>query len=111
VPALLASGDAFGFLEVWLGVTAGVYLGLALQDGRGRALGVEVVGVALFAALGPSRWSASRSGCWPPGISVTGCGTWSITPAGSTRPCPGWWVPGCLGYDAVLGAYTLIRFL
>jgi hypothetical protein len=24
---------------------------------------------------------------------------------------PWWWVPGCLGYDAVLGARVLIRFL
>jgi formate-dependent nitrite reductase membrane component NrfD len=38
VPALLAGHDAFGFLAVWLGVTAGIYVGFALQDGRSVAL-------------------------------------------------------------------------
>jgi hypothetical protein len=41
VPALLSSQDAFGFLAVWLGVTAGVYLGFALQDGRSQALALR----------------------------------------------------------------------
>jgi hypothetical protein len=38
VPSLLPPTDAFGFLAVWLGVTAAVYLGFALQDGRTRAV-------------------------------------------------------------------------
>jgi hypothetical protein len=34
VLALPATGAAFGFLTVWLGVTAGINLGFALQEGR-----------------------------------------------------------------------------
>ena len=62
VPALLARGDAFRFLAVWLGVTAGVYLGFALHDGRSSALGTEVVGLALFAAV--ATVALARQASW-----------------------------------------------
>jgi hypothetical protein len=111
VPTLLASGDAFGFLAVWLGVTAGVYLGFALQDGRRSALGVEVVGLALFAAL--ATVALVRQSAWLLAAGYFGHGLWDLVHhrRGIDTAMPWWWVPGCLGYDAVLGAYTLTRFL
>ena len=111
VPALLSRPNAFGFLAVWLGVTAGVYLGFALQDGRSSALGVEVVGVALFAAV--ATVALVREVVWLLAAGYFGHGLWDLIHhrRGIDTAMPWWWVPGCLGYDAVLGAYILLRFL
>jgi hypothetical protein len=99
VPVLLSSGAAFGFLAVWLGVTAGIYLGFALQDGRSSALGIEVVGVALFAAL--ATVALDRDAAWPLAAGYFGHGLWDLVHhrRGIDTAMP-WWVPGCLGYDA-----------
>jgi hypothetical protein len=109
VPSLLSSRAAFDFLAVWLGVTAGVYLGFALQDGRSSALGVEVVGLALFAAL--ATVALARQAAWLLAAGYFGHGLWDLVHhrRGIDTAMPWWWVPGCLGYDLVLGAYILIR--
>jgi hypothetical protein len=111
VPALLTSGTAFGFLAVWLGVTAGIYLGFALQDGRSLALGIEVVGVALFAAVATA--ALARHTAWLLAAGYFGHSVWDLVHhrRGIDTAMPWWWVPGCLGYDAALGAYILVRFL
>jgi hypothetical protein len=109
VPSLLSSRAALGFLAVWLGVTAGVYLGFALQDGRSSALGVEVVGLALFAAL--ATIALARQTAWLLAAGYVGHGLWDLVHhrRGIDTAMPWWWVPACLGYDLVLGAYILIR--
>jgi hypothetical protein len=109
VPSLLSSRAAFDFLAVWLGVTAGVYLGFALQDGRSSALGIEVVGLALFAALATIALASQTA--WLLAAGYFGHGLWDLVHhrRGIDTALPWWWVPGCLGYDLVLGAYILIR--
>lgn len=51
VAMLLPRTMALNLLAVILGVTAGVYLGFAVLDGRARELGIEVAGIIFFAAF------------------------------------------------------------
>jgi hypothetical protein len=111
VPSLLPSTEAFGFLAIWLGVTAAIYLGFALQDGRTRPLATEVAGLVLFAAVATVALARTAAGLLA--VGYLGHVVWDLVHhrRGIDTAMPWWWVPGCLGYDVLVGAYILIRFL
>jgi hypothetical protein len=109
VPTLLSEQDAFGFLAVWLGATGAVYLGFALNDGREKAFRTEAVGLALSAATA----ALVLGSAWLLAVGYFCHCLWDLVHHRSRidTAMPWWWVPACLGYDAVVGAYVLIRFL
>jgi hypothetical protein len=111
VPWLLSDRDAFGFLAVWLGATGAVYLGFALNDGREKAFRTEVAGMALFVAMATA--ALAMGSAWLLAAGYLGHCLWDLVHhrRGIDTAMPWWWVPACLGYDAVVGAYILIRFL
>jgi hypothetical protein len=51
VALVLPRDVALDFLGVVLGVTAGVYLGFAIDDGRRREVAIELIGLAIFITL------------------------------------------------------------
>ena len=110
IPALLAARDAFGFLAIWLGAIAAVYLGFALSDGRQAALAIEWVGLVLFMAL--ATVALVRESAWLLAAGYLGHGLWDAVHhrRGIDTAMPWWYVPACLGYDAVVAIYVLIRF-
>jgi len=111
VPTLLSAQDAFGFLAVWLGATGAVYLGFALNDGRERAFRIEAVGLVLFVAAATAALAAGSA--WLLAGGYFGHCVWDLIHhrRGIDTAMPWWWVPACLGYDAVVGTYILLRFL
>lgn len=111
IPWLLSDRDAFSFLAVWLGATGAVYLGFALNDGREKAFRTEVVGMALFMAAATAALALGWP--WLLAAGYFGHCLWDLVHHGRgiDTTMPWWWVPACLGYDAVIGAYILIRFL
>jgi hypothetical protein len=110
IPALLDDDAAFGFLAVLLGAIAGVYLGFALADGRVRALGTEYVGMAATAALATLGLVVTSPLLLA--VGYLGHGLWDAIhrPKGLDTVIPWWYVPLCIGYDAVVGLYILVRF-
>ena len=68
-----------------------------------------MVGLALFAAL--ATVALARQTAWLLAAGYFAHGLWDLVHhrRGIDTAMPWWWVPGCLGYDLVLGAYILIR--
>jgi hypothetical protein len=66
--------------------------------------------VALFTAV--ATVALVRQAAWLLAAGYFAHGLWDLVHhrRGIDTAMPWWWVPGCLGYDAVLGAYILIRF-
>jgi hypothetical protein len=110
IPAFLSAPDAFGFLAVLLGMIAGVYLGFALQDGRVRAFRTEYVGIVAHGALATIALVTESAAVLAGGY--LGHALWDAVhhPRGLDTVIPRWYVPLCIGYDVVVGAYVLIRF-
>lgn len=110
VPALLSRRAAFGLLAILLGMIASVYLGYALNDGRLRIFGIEYVGLVAFTAL--ATVALTRASGVLLGLGYLGHGLWDGIHhrRAVDTVMPWWYVPGCLGYDAVVGIYVLIRF-
>lgn len=111
IPALLAEEDALGFLAILLAMIGAVYLGFVLQDGRLREFGIEYVGMVVFAAL--ATVGLLREAPVLLAVGYFGHAVWDIGhgPHGIHTRIPWWYAPLCLGFDGVLGAYVLIRFL
>jgi hypothetical protein len=110
VPILLSTDHAFGFLAVLLGMIAGVYLGFALRDGRVRAFRAEYVGIVAHGALATIALAANSPLTLAAGY--LGHAGWDAIHHTKTLDTiiPRWYVPLCIGYDVVVGAYILIRF-
>jgi hypothetical protein len=87
-----------------------VYLGFALSDGRQSALGIEWVGLVLFMAL--ATVALVRESAWLLAAGYLGHGVWDAVHHRREidTAMPWWYVPACLGYDAVVAIYVLIRF-
>ncbi|HEX2030851.1 MAG TPA: hypothetical protein VHL78_05555 [Actinomycetota bacterium] len=109
IPSLLSDRAAFGFLAILLGMIAAVYLGFALQDGRRRAFVVEYGGMVLFA--GAATVALVVQGGIVLALGYFGHGLWDAIHhrRGLDTVMPWWYVPLCLGYDALIGAYVLLR--
>ena len=108
--SLLSHDTAFGFLAILLGMIASVYLGFALQDGRVAALGVEYVGLIIFAAV--ATVSLAEDSAVLLALGYFGHGIWDGIhhPRGVDTAMPWWYVPLCMSFDAVVAVYVLIRF-
>lgn len=111
VPALLDEDDAFGFLSILLGMIGAVYLGFVLMDGRAREFRIEYAGFVLFAALATVALTTGSALVLAGGF--IGHALWDglHRDRGIHTAIPWWYVPLCLGFDVVVGAYVLIRFL
>lgn len=111
IPAVLDRNDAFGFLAILLGMLGAVYLGFALVDGRFREFQAEYIGVVLFTALATLALATDESAVLAAGY--LGHAIWDGMhhPRGIPTAIPGWYVPLCLGFDVVVGAYVLVRFV
>lgn len=109
-PALLSDADAFNLLAVLVAMISGVYLGFALVDGRLRAAAIEELGIVLFAVLAVVALS-TRDARWLAG-GLLGHAAWDAIhhPRAIDTAVPWWYVPLCIGFDVVVGAYALIRF-
>jgi hypothetical protein len=110
IPSLLSRDTAFGLLAILLGMIASVYLGYALNDGRLRAFQVEQVGMVGFAALATIALARGSAGLLA--LGYFGHGLWDLLHhrRGVEVRMPWWYVPLCLGYDAVVALYVLVRF-
>ena len=110
IPSLLDADDAFGFLAILLGMIAGVYLGFALQDGRRRAFREEYVGLVVHGAIAALALSLREPVLLA--VGYFGHAVWDAIhhPRAIDTVIPRWYVPLCLGYDTVVGAYILLRF-
>ena len=111
VPALLSRQAGFGFLAILLGAIAAVYLGFALQDGRRSAFRTEYIGMALFLTLATA--ALARDSAWLLAAGYLGHGLWDAIHhrRAIDTAMPWWYVPLCLGYDSVVAAYILLRYL
>ena len=111
VPSLLDGEDAYGFLAILLGMIGAVYLGFVLIDGRLREFQVEYVGLVIFTALATIALATEEPLVLAAGY--IGHGVWDAVhhPRAIHTRVPWWYVPLCLGFDAVVGAYVLVRFL
>jgi hypothetical protein len=111
IPALLSREDALGFLAILLAMIGAVYLAFVLQDGRRREFGIEYVGMVVFTVL--AMVGLAREQPMVLAAGYLGHGLWDIMhgPRGIHTRIPWWYAPLCLGFDGVLGAYMLIRFL
>ena len=103
---LLSKPAAREFLGALLGVTAGVYLGFGLLDGRPRELRIEVAGILLFlglAVLGLKVWPYFLAagfflhGLWDAAHHARGVKTRIVD----------WWRPSCLAYDWLVSAFIV----
>ncbi len=109
LPALLPRADALAFLAVFLGMVAGVYLGFALVDGRPSIFGAEYLGLVCFGALAVSGLTLDRPVLLALGY-IAHAGWDAVHPHGLDTRMPWWYVPMCIGFDLVFGAYILFRF-
>jgi len=111
VPLLLDDSDALAFFAVLLGLIGGVYLGLALMDGRQRESWIESVGVALFVGLPTMALATAEPLVQAAGY--VGHALWDAIhhPRGVHTRIPWWYVPACLGFDVLVGVYIVVRFL
>ena len=80
---------------MWLGVTAGIYLGFTLQDGRSSAFGVEVLGLALFAAVASVALAGRTPWLLAAGYVGHSVGDLVHHRRGIDTAMPWWWVPVC----------------
>jgi hypothetical protein len=111
VPTILLSDRAaFAFLAVLLGMIGSVYLGFALTDGRAKIFQIEYVGLVLFLVLPVVALVQNLPVVLAAGY--LGHAAWDIIhhPRAVTTTMPSWYVPVCIGYDVVVGAFVLLRF-
>ena len=95
--------------------------GAIRRGGRDGWISAAVLGAALAAVSLIVPWLLSDRdafGFLAVWLGATGAGylghcLWDLVHhrRGIDTAMPWWWVPACLGYDAVVGAYILIRFL
>lgn len=110
IPAVLSDADAFAFFGVFMGAVAGVYLGFALTDGRMTVFRVENAALVVFGALAVLAFVADDA--WFLVAGYLGHAAWdALHPHPVDTRMPWWYVPACIGWDAVFGAYILIRFV
>lgn len=110
IPISLDDRAAFGFLAILLGMIAAVYLGFALQDGRVRIFAVEYIGLVLFAGVATIAFVTAGAVLLALGYVLHGFWDAVHHRRALDTAMPWWYVPLCLGYDVVIGAYVLIRF-
>ena len=111
IPILLDDRAAFGFLAILLGMIAAVYLGFALVDGRARTFAIEYGGMVLFAGVATMALVIEEPIVLA--LGYFGHGLWDAIHhrRAVDTAMPRWYVPVCLGYDAVIGAYVLLRLV
>ncbi len=111
IPILLEDRAAFGFLAILLGMIAAVYLGFALVDGRARTFAIEYAGIVLFAGVATIALVIEEPIVLA--LGYFGHGLWDALHhrRALDTAMPWWYVPVCLGYDAVIGAYVLLRLV
>ena len=92
-------------LAVTLGVTAGIYLGFGLLDGRPGQIAVQIAGALPFVAAG---W-LSRGRLAVLGVAWMAHGLWDgVHELGVMRTIiPSWYAAACLGLDFAVGAVAL----
>ena len=104
VSRALTHVHALSFFAILLGITAGVYLGFAVLDGRPREIVLEVIALLIFFAL-------AYFGLWrSPMYLVAGFiahGLWDTLhhPRAVQTKKVDWYPPACLVYDVLVGAY------
>ncbi len=108
IPILLEDRAAFGFLAILLAMIAAVYLGFALADGRARTFAIECAGIVLFAGVATIALVTEEPVVLA--LGYFGHGLWDAVHhrRGLDTAMPWWYVPACLGYDAVIGVYVLL---
>ena len=100
---------AVGFFAVLLGVTAGVYLGFALQDGRRLVILAETVLLLAFMLLAMAALSLNIH------LLAFGFflhGLWDLAHhprAVQTRLVP-WYPPACLVFDWIVAAFIFFHW-
>jgi hypothetical protein len=103
IPVLLDDPAALGFLAILLGMIAAVYLGFALVDGRVRTIAIECGATVLFAGVATMALVTQE----PIALALGhfGHGFWDAIHhrRGLDTAMPWWYVPACLGYDALIG--------
>jgi hypothetical protein len=97
------------FLAILLGITAGVYLGFAVLDGRPVVLAAELAGSALFLSLTLLGLRVS------PFFLAGGFllhGAWDALhhPQMLEIRMAGWFRPACILYDAIIAIYIYVRW-
>lgn len=97
---------ALDFLGVILGVTAGVYLGFAIHDGRRREVGIEVIGLAIFSTLAVLGIEG-RPGMLAAGFLLHIAWDFAHHPRGVQTKIVPWYPPACLVYDGLVGAFLV----
>jgi hypothetical protein len=93
-------------LALGLGVTALIYVGLALAATDGRWLAVEAAGLALFAGL---AWLGVQRARWWLALGWAAHVGWDVgLHLDRTQPLVGAWYPlFCVGFDLILAGFLL----
>jgi hypothetical protein len=110
LPTFLEDRHAFVFFAVFLGMIAGVYLGFALNDGRGASFRAEYLGLVIYGALAVLALTAEEPLLLAGGY--IGHGIWdALHPHAVDTKMPWWYVPVCIGFDFVFGLYIFARYV
>ncbi len=106
VALLLRKALALDFFGALLGITAGVYLGFGLLDGRLKQISIELAGILFFLGLavaGLKLWPYALAagfflhGFWDAAHHARDIQTKMVR----------WWRPSCMAYDWVVGAFIV----
>ncbi len=106
VALLLRKTLALDFFGALLGITAGVYLGFGLLDGRSKEIVIELVGVLIFLGLavaGLKLWAYFLAA----GFFLHGFWDAAHHAKGIRTKIARWWRPSCLAYDWIVGAFIV----
>ena len=105
--ALLPLAWAEQLAALLLVLIAGIYVGFAVIDGRGRTLAVETATAVAFASF--ALWAVVRAPAWLP-VGYAAHALWDLAHHRARhRPrlelrMPRWYVPFCVAVDLVVAA-------
>jgi len=103
---MLGQAGALGFYAIVLGVTAGVYLGFAVLDGRPRVVALEIAGVLFFILLALMGLQ-SRPYLLALGFLLHIGWDYAHHPRGLQTAVAPWYAHACVVYDGLVGLFIL----
>lgn len=109
--ALVLSKEAgFQLLAVQLGFVGAVYFGFAVADGRVGTVIIELSVATVFLFVGAGSLWADSPVLLAAGYGAHGLWDFAHHPAAIATDVRRWYLPFCVVFDWVLGAFILVRF-